>query len=112
MSLEHALADWRGKAETLRRTQAHVTPDTLERCLRDIEQAAEPYLRWLNEVDAHLYSGKSLRWLRGEYPRLAAAGDARKVHGKRFYRMAVLPVKPNVEALLAQAERDAKEDAA
>lgn len=112
MTLEQVLADWHGKADTLRRTQAHVTPDTLERCLRDVETAAEPYLRWLNEVDAHLYSGRSLRWLRGEYPRLAVTGGAKRVHGKRFYRMAVLPVKPNVEAVLAQAERDAREDAA
>ena len=112
MTLEQVLADWREKANTLRLSRAHVTPETLERCLTEVEQAAEPYLRWLNEVDAHLYSGRSLRWLRGEYAHWAAEGHAKKHQGRRFYRMAVLPVKANVEALLAQAERDARADAA
>jgi hypothetical protein len=112
MTLEQALADWHEKATMLRLTKSHVTSDTLEQCLTDIESAAEHYIRWLNETDAHLYSGRSLRWLRGAYARWAAEGHAKKVHGKRYYRMAVLPSKPTTDAILAQAERDAMDDVA
>ncbi len=112
MTLEQVLADWREKANMLRVTKAHVTADTLEQCLTDIAVGAERYLRWLNETDAHLYSGRSLRWLRSHFAAWAGQGQAKKTHRQRYYLMAVLPVKANVEALLAQAERDAREDAA
>ncbi len=109
--LATALANWRERSNMLRVTRAMITPDTLDQCLTDIARSAERFTRWLNETDAHLHSGRSLRWLRGEYTRLEAQGDARRgVGGKRFYRMAALPVALNVDALLGQAERDAADD--
>lgn len=112
MRLEEVLADWREKANTLRVTRSHVTADTLDQALTEIERAGERYLRWLNEVDAQLYGNRSLRWLRAHYAGWELEGMAKKVSGKRFYLMAALPSSPNSDAILAQAERDEMGDAA
>ncbi len=110
--LETVLADWHEKATALRAMKAHVTPETLEQALTDIAAAAERFLRWLNDTDAQLYSGRSLRWLRGEYQRLEDQQDAKRIHGKRYYRMAALPVALNADRVIGDAQRDALEDVA
>lgn len=112
MTFEQVVADWREKANTLRVAKAHVTADTLDQCLADIARAGEPYLRWLNETDAHLYSGRSVRWLRGRRAEWVTLGLAKRVNNKWYYLMCALPIQPNVEAVIAEAERDAREDAA
>lgn len=110
--LETVLADWHERVTELRRLHAHVTPDTLGQCLADIERAGERYLRWVSEPDAQLYSGRRQRWLRDRYHRLEAEGDARRVGGKRYYRLSALPVRPSRDRIAGEAARDAAADSA
>lgn len=109
--LEDVLADWAQKITILRSANALITPDTLDAFRREVAKAAEPHVRRLNETDAHLYSGKSVRWLRDHFAELEAQGNAGRTHGVRWYRMGALPIRVNVQAAIDDARRTADTEA-
>lgn len=48
--------------------------------------------RWYPEGRAHMRSGRSVRWLREQFPGWEAIGYAELRQGKRYYHLAVLPL--------------------
>jgi hypothetical protein len=104
--LETVLADWREQASVLRRNGHTHQADSIERLCADVGEAAEEFLTWLNEQDAALRSGRSPAWLRKRYPEWEQAGHARRIGGRREYRMVIVPQKANLIAA-RQAGRDA-----
>lgn len=94
--LETVLADWREQAGVLRRNGHVHQADSLERLCREVAEAAEEFLTWLNEKDAALRSGRSPAWLRKRFPEWEHAGHGRWRHGRREYRMVVVPQKANL----------------
>ncbi len=91
MTLETVIADWRQSAQASRRTGHGSTAELVESIVKDVERAAEEYLRWLTEDDAMLRSGRRRGWLRTRFPEWERAGNARRDGRKRLYRMLVIP---------------------
>jgi len=89
--LEQVIADWRESAQALRRAGHGPTAELVDRIAREVEAAAEDYLRWLSEDDAVLRSGRRRAWLRARFPEWERAGNARRDGRKRLYRMVVVP---------------------
>ncbi len=112
MQLDTLLADWRSDATALRRQGHERDASHLEQRADQVAEAAEPYLRWLSEADAHLYSGRSVKWLRSRFPEWEAQGNASRDRGQRRYRMMVLPVRANLAAAVEDAKRTAQGEAA
>jgi hypothetical protein len=70
------------------------------------EEAAEEWLGWINEGLATLRSGKSVAWLRAQFPAWERDGHAKLVHrGLRHYRECVIPRRasdlPSIAAVTA-----------
>lgn len=104
--LEQVIADWRGDAQVLRsRGHAH-DAKLLEDCADQVTSSAEDYLRFLSEADAELRSNVSKAWLRGRFPQWEAMGHARKVNGRRYYRMLIVPQRPNLSAAREEGKRE------
>lgn len=62
--------------------------------VRDVEEAAEAYLRFISEKDAMLRSGHTDEWLRMRFEAWEREGNARKNPSnsrERQYRMFVVP---------------------
>ena len=108
-TLEQLLADWRGDAQVLRRQGHERDADSLERCAEDVSGAAEEYLMWLSEEDALLRSGRSVSWLRKQFPEWDQAGHARREGGRRYYRMLVVPQRANTVSAQEAGRRAALE---
>lgn len=108
-NLEQLLADWRGDAQVLRRQGYDREADHMERFADAIAWAAEDYLRWLSEDEALLRSGRSLGWLRSQFPEWERAGHARRDGRKRWYRMLVIPQRANSVAAREAGRRAALE---
>jgi hypothetical protein len=97
-ALEEVLAAAKADAAILRRYGHATTADAIERVVRDVTEAAEDYLRWLSESDAQLRSGRSAKWLRGQFGQWERQGHARRKNGHRQYRMLVAPQRPHLSA--------------
>ncbi|MBA2683466.1 MAG: hypothetical protein H0U66_03115 [Gemmatimonadaceae bacterium] len=97
--LEQVLADMRGEAAVLRRHGDTRTADVLDGTVDRVKSAAEDFITWLSESDAHLRSGKAIPWLRSRYPEWSEAGHARlNARGQREYRLVVIPRRANISA--------------
>lgn len=91
-ALEQVLADAREQANALRITGNAGQATYVDQLCDRVAAAAEPYLRWLSESEARLYSGLALRTLRRRFRELLEAGNARySAKGDREYRMSGLP---------------------
>jgi hypothetical protein len=109
--LEQLLADWRGDAQVLRRRGHGHEAEQMERFAEAVATAAEDYLRWLSEDEALLRSGRSLGWLRSQFPEWQQAGHARRDGRTRWYRMLVIPQRANPLASRDAGRRAALERA-
>lgn len=98
MTLEQVLADAREEAAVLKRAGHPVQAAGLERLCDAVARSAEDYLTWLSEADARLQSGRSVEWLRGQFPRWMDQGLARTSGKKREYRALIVPRRANVSA--------------
>lgn len=93
------IADYCEFATTLRRAGHAEQAKLIEEFANDVRISAEDYLRFVGESDASLMAGKSVKWLRAQYPEWESQGHARKGEGaRREYRMLVLPRRPNLSA--------------
>lgn len=97
-NLEQVLADERGQAQVLRHNGHAHDADLIERVCDRVSSAAEDYLRFLEESDAQLRSNRSTDWLRSQFPKWEQQGNAKKVAGRRYYRMLVIPQRVNLSA--------------
>ena len=98
-TLEQVLADLQDDAKVAKRLGHVHDAELLERAVREVKGAARTYLLWLNESEAKLWSGMSLRWLRAEYPKLEAIGFAITKDGRRLFRACGLPRRADLEAM-------------
>jgi hypothetical protein len=110
MNLEQVLADFREEAAVLKRAGHPVQAAGIERLCEAVAKATEDYRTWLNESDARLQSGRSVEWLRGQFPGWMAQGLARLNGKKREYRALIVPRRANVSAARAAGRRAAMED--
>jgi hypothetical protein len=110
-TLEEVLQQHRTEAAVLRRRGHDQEATSIESLCRDVERAAETYLRWLSEADAMLRSGRRKAWLRARFPEWEAAGDARQDGKVRRYRMIVIPERRRVREAREAGRRAGKEAA-
>lgn len=106
-TLEQVMADAREEGAILRRNGHVGQADTLARFLDAVRLAAEDYLTWLTEDEAHLRSGKSAKALRALFPSLLAQGLARQDGRRRLYRACAVPQRAHLEAARRAGERAA-----
>jgi hypothetical protein len=97
-TLEQVLADYREEAAVLFRSGHPVQARGIERMCDAVAEAAEDYLTWLGEPDARLQSGRSVEWLRAQFPRWLDQGLARHNGRKREYRALIIPRRANLSA--------------
>lgn len=106
---EDVVGEFRGEIAVLRSNGHRAQADSMERVLDAVAEAFAPYLERLTEERAHARSGKSADWLRARHADWMTQGLAGKdVRGRRWYRRCVVPIRANLEAARAQAERDAQ----
>jgi len=107
--LDLTIRRWRDDASTLRRHGNVALAETLDRCAIEAERSAEQWLTWLTEADAVLQSGRSAKWLRSRFTGWNQMGHARQVgRGKRIYRQAIVPVRPEVREAMALGREAAR----
>jgi hypothetical protein len=70
-----------------------------------VSKAAHEYLTWLREDEAILRSARSRPWLRSQFPIWLEGGHARREGRARFYRMLIVPRRPNVSAARESGRR-------
>lgn len=104
-SLEQVLADERGQAQVLRHNGHPREAEIIERVCDRVGSAAEDYLRFLSEDDASLMSARAQGWFKARFPQWEALGHARKVNGRRYYRMLIIPKRANVSAAREEGKR-------
>lgn len=104
-TLEQVLADEREDAAVLARKGHAHDAELMTRILDRVEKATRVYLLWLNEDDAELWSGRSQRWLRSEYPNLEAHGLAELRNGRRYFRAVALPRRADLAAMREAGRR-------
>ena len=107
--LPQLLLDASEEASVLEANGAAFSVRRVRELLGEIAEAAEPYTRFIVEADARIYSNKSVEWLRGHFPEWEAEGHAKRVQGKRWYRLIVLPRRPDLEAAREAGRRAAGE---
>ena len=84
-----------------------------EKALCDaVADSTEDYRTWLTESDARLQSGRSVEWLRAQFPRWLDQGLARLNGRKREYRAMIVPRRANVSAAKEAGRRAASEQGA
>ena len=98
MTLEQVLADFREEAAVLKRAGHPVQAAGIDRLCDAVAEATEDYRTWLSESDARLQSGRSVEWLRGQFPRWLDLGLARLSGKKREYRAMIVPRRANASA--------------
>ncbi len=111
-TLEQVLADEREDAAVLRRNRHTHEADIIERICARVSMAARDWMEFISERDAQLRSNKSVAWLRTRFPMWEREGLARhhpdKLH-ERQYRRVIIPRHVDVDAVRADAERQARD---
>lgn len=97
-TLEQVLADARGEAAVLRRAGHREQADYVESLCDRIAASTEDYSRFISEADARLRSNKAVDWLRERFPQWQSEGNAEIRGGVRYYRMIVVPKRPDLDA--------------
>lgn len=97
-ALTQALADFRGEIAVLRHNRAGMSPDRCEHHADALARASEDLTRFISEGDARIRSGWGVPRLRALFPSLAAEGHAEKRGKVRYYRLACIHPRPDLEA--------------
>ena len=114
-TLEQVLADARADLKVLERRGITQVPLTqLEELCESVRVATLPFLTWLSEAEAMLFTGKGRAWLRGKYDAWERDGNVRRAptnSRERQYRQVVLPRRIDLAQVRADAEASARADA-
>ena len=108
--LETVLADWRERATHARLLRHPRDAELIEELVKEVADAAEPFMSWIGEADAVLFSGRSVPWLRARFAGWEREGVARwSVRGKRErqYLQIILPRRVDLDAVRGDATREA-----
>jgi len=107
--LEQVVADWREEAKIFRKRGIPRLAKVIEQLLDDVCAAdgIEEHMRWISEEEAMLRSGRSLAWLRAQFPDWEQLRYARRDGKKRQYRMFIVPRRPNIAAAAAAGRQAA-----
>lgn len=100
--LAELLTAYRADAAVLKRHGDKRIADAIVSICDGVEGASAEWLTFLNETDAVIRSGRSVRWLRQRFAELEREGNARLVNGQHQYRACMIPRRARV---LAAAER-------
>jgi hypothetical protein len=100
--LEEVLADAKSDADRLARLGFDRESSLLRDFAQRVERASLPWLNYLSEADAALFSALQPRVLRRRFPEWERRGFARKQGRTRFYCEAILPRR--AELVLARNE--------
>lgn len=98
----------------LRKHRSDTVADALERLIDDVAESASPFLDWLSEAEAQLRSGHHRAWLRKRFPAWQRQGLARwNPHRsrERQYLKVAIPLALNLDAIRADAVREAQRSA-
>lgn len=107
-TLTDTLTLWRERAASAAAMGDRRGAQLVAAVLDDIERAAAPLTERLSETEARLRTGRSLKWLRGQFPAWQRAGHAwRAPGGRRQYRACVLPPPRGAGVTRARAAREA-----
>ena len=112
MTLDQVLAETRAEAAVLRHNGHAAQAATMERLADQVQTAALDYLTWLTDDQARSRSGRTIAWMRAQFPRWEAQGLARRDGRRRLYRAIIVPVRVNLDLVRADARRAALEGAA
>jgi len=102
-TLEAVLAEWQAKSKTLRDLRHEHDADLIDDIVRDVAAAADDFLCFLSETDAHLRSGRSAEWLRARFAAWERQGHAEKRQGRRYYRRVVIPHRSHSDSAAERA---------
>lgn len=105
--LDTIIADAREELDTLRRNGAGLSVRRAGEILDSIAQATEEYRRFIPETEAQLRSGRSVEWLRAQHRVWMEQGHAQLRGRARYYRMCVVPHRPDLVAARAAGRRGA-----
>ena len=108
--LREVLANWRERANHAHILRHEHDEQLINDIVDEVEKAARPFLEWLGESDAALYSGHSVSWLRSRFPGWERDGLTRwSVRGKkeRQYLQVILPKRVDLDAIRGDALREA-----
>lgn len=112
--LDQVIADNRGELAVLRKHGQRELAEAIERVLEEVAEASAPFTVWLSEGEAQLRSGKSRQWLRVRFAAWERQGLARwNPHRptERQYLSCVIPQDRNLDAVRADAAREAARQA-
>jgi hypothetical protein len=97
-TLEQVLADARGELPVLRKRHGSWSPDDISDFIDRIAASTEDFRRFISEDDARLQSGRSVSWLRARFNEWMEAGNAEYRNQRRYYRVMIIPRRPDLEA--------------
>lgn len=97
-TLEQVLADARGEAAVLRRAGHRDQADYIEALCDRVAKSTEDYSRFISEADAKIRSNKATDWLRERFRQWQSEGNAEIRGNVRYYRMLVVPKRPDLDA--------------
>lgn len=106
--LEDVIADERGQAAVLRMKGHAHDAELVERLCDRIAAAAVDHVTWISEADATMRSGNTSSYLRARYPELEAAGLAKLIGRKRYYRKCAIPQRRHEENAREAGRRAAR----
>lgn len=105
------ITDAREETQVLRRNGAGMAPDRVEEILDEIVAAATEYFTWVSEPEAMIRSGHKLPWFRARFAEWERQGHARwnpRNRKERQYRLLIVPLAHDIDAVRAAARRAAQ----
>lgn len=110
--LRDVLADALSDADALARLGHEHDARLIQGIVANVTRAAEPWLTFLSETDASLFTGWSIYKLRRRFYELESRGFAYREARTRFYCEALLPRRADIRAAHAMGRAAAQESAA
>ncbi len=110
--LTDVLADAKSDADRLQRLGYDRDANLLRTFIKRVELSAHPWLNFMSEIDAALFSGVQPRVLRRRFAAWEVRGFAYKQGRTRFYCEAILPRRADLRAAHDAGRAAAQDNAA
>lgn len=111
LDLETLLADIQSEGSVLRRNDGKFTVDRVEEFVRDLKASLAEFLTFVSEAEAIVRSGHREPWFRQRFAEWERQGQARwdpRHKTRRQYRLIVVPLAQDDDAVRASARRAAR----